>query len=65
MPLHGFGRCDGHHRMVDCIRVPSLGLTSFPEPRSARLCSGHGVELFLDDPGQGRARLRLFREGQK
>jgi hypothetical protein len=19
MPNHGFGRCDGHHKMVDCI----------------------------------------------
>jgi hypothetical protein len=21
MPNHGFGRCDGHHKMVDCIGV--------------------------------------------
>jgi hypothetical protein len=22
MPVHGFGRCDGYHRMVDCIPIP-------------------------------------------
>ena len=21
MPTHGFGRCDGHHRIIDCIRA--------------------------------------------
>jgi hypothetical protein len=49
MPVHGFGRCDGDHKMVDCIPVPSLrkrgrplrpplALSSF-EPDQALACA--------------------------
>jgi hypothetical protein len=46
MPEHGLGRCDGHHKKIDCFEPPR----EMPSPGLARLLVRYSAEGRLTAP---------------
>jgi hypothetical protein len=59
LPHFGFGRCDGHHKIGDCIRVPGLAEGQSGLGLSERLVARRKPKSIFTIPLQCRHRAYL------